>query len=293
MAEHSLVHFRKRRKPQHAVIASRNRFGRQLRLESLEDRILLATVTWDGGAGTFNWGDAANWSTDALPTANDDVVISGDFGDSVITNLLATSEARSVDSSATIRLSTGTFKVGPFGASDLELINGSVLTTFDATTTEVHELELDVSGTLLVDATSRIDVTGKGYLPGRTIGNVTDGAAVGRSGGSHGGLGGVYNGSTNRVYGDYADPDAWGSGGGNNGGHGGGLTRITAGTFQLDGQLLADATGTNWTGGAGGGISVAATTLTGGGLISAAGGNAQGAGGGGRVALYAQDSTLR
>ncbi len=33
------------------------------------------TVTWTGGAGTTNWTDAANWSTDALPAQGADVVI--------------------------------------------------------------------------------------------------------------------------------------------------------------------------------------------------------------------------
>ena len=33
-------------------------------LEALEDRTTPATVTWDGGAGTFDWNDAANWDTD-------------------------------------------------------------------------------------------------------------------------------------------------------------------------------------------------------------------------------------
>ena len=36
---------------------------------------MTSTVTWTGGAGTTNWTDAANWSTDALPGAGADVVI--------------------------------------------------------------------------------------------------------------------------------------------------------------------------------------------------------------------------
>ncbi len=43
--------------------------------EALEQRRLLATVTWDGGAGTFNWSDANNWDTNQFPGAVDDVVI--------------------------------------------------------------------------------------------------------------------------------------------------------------------------------------------------------------------------
>ncbi|WP_426330167.1 fibronectin type III domain-containing protein [Pedobacter sp. R-06] len=33
--------------------------------------------TWDGGAGTSNWGDAANWNTDGVPTATDNVELTG------------------------------------------------------------------------------------------------------------------------------------------------------------------------------------------------------------------------
>ncbi len=44
-------------------------------MEALERRELLAAVAWDGGAGTANWADAANWSTDVVPGADDDVTI--------------------------------------------------------------------------------------------------------------------------------------------------------------------------------------------------------------------------
>ncbi|HEX8203831.1 MAG TPA: hypothetical protein VF590_25365 [Isosphaeraceae bacterium] len=148
-----------------------------------------------------------------------------------------------------------------------------------------------------MDGSSRIDVSGKGYLPGRTTGNSTTGGATGWSGGSYGGWGLGERGASNAVYGDYADPDEPGSGSGPNySSPGGGLARITAGTLQLDGQLLADgpgASGNSGAGGSGGGIAVAVATLRGGGLIRARGGvggrnptgGAGGAGGGGRVAV--------
>src|SRR5438270_573381 len=44
-------------------------------LERLEDRLAPAAVSWTGSAGTLNWGDAANWSSNAVPTSNDDVTI--------------------------------------------------------------------------------------------------------------------------------------------------------------------------------------------------------------------------
>lgn len=43
-------------------------------VESLEKRQLFATVAWTGAA-SGNWSTAANWSTNSVPGANDDVVI--------------------------------------------------------------------------------------------------------------------------------------------------------------------------------------------------------------------------
>jgi hypothetical protein len=42
--------------------------------ERLEDRVLLATVSWINAAGG-SWNTPANWSGGALPGPNDDVVI--------------------------------------------------------------------------------------------------------------------------------------------------------------------------------------------------------------------------
>ena len=44
---------------------------------------------WDGGASTWNWGDAANWSTDTLPTAADNVFINAGGTISISSGALA------------------------------------------------------------------------------------------------------------------------------------------------------------------------------------------------------------
>ncbi|WP_020474715.1 LamG-like jellyroll fold domain-containing protein [Zavarzinella formosa] len=64
-------------------------FALKLRLQELEDRSNPAIVTWDGGAGTFNWTDPANWDTDRLPTADDDVVLATERAFVDITNSAA------------------------------------------------------------------------------------------------------------------------------------------------------------------------------------------------------------
>ena len=180
----------------------------------------------------------------------------------------------------------------------VQLINGAVLTHSADTASQTHFLGLNVTNQVIVDGTSKINVSGLGYLAGRTTGNTTVGGATGFSGGSYGGLGGNHSGSSNAVYGDYANPDDWGSGG--TAAPGGGLVELTAGSLVLNGQLLANGTavGGYGGGGSGGGIYIAVTNLSGQGLIQASGGagngngtggGGAGGGGGGRIAVYAAD----
>jgi autotransporter-associated beta strand protein len=44
------------------------------RLEALENRVVPATATWDGGGATSNWSNPGNWVGDVLPAAGDDLV---------------------------------------------------------------------------------------------------------------------------------------------------------------------------------------------------------------------------
>src|SRR5262245_30575124 len=47
---------------------------RQLRVEALEDRLLLAQRIWNGNGTTNNWADRFNWVGNIAPAANDDLV---------------------------------------------------------------------------------------------------------------------------------------------------------------------------------------------------------------------------
>ena len=51
------------------------RATRQLQVEHLETRLAPATFTWSGGAGTGNWGTAANWQNQQAPTGNGDDLV--------------------------------------------------------------------------------------------------------------------------------------------------------------------------------------------------------------------------
>lgn len=164
---------------------------------------------------------------------------------------------------------------GPHNLNSVQLINGAVLTHSADTTTTTHELDLTVAQQVVVDVTSRIDVTVEGYLAGHTTGNTMAGGATGDGGGSYGGVGGFFKGATNATYGDYADPDEPGAGSGDE--PGGGLIRIQAQTVQLQGQIVADGSPGqdqlgDYPGGAGGGIYLDVDALSGTGTIVASGG---------------------
>ncbi len=242
-------------------------------------------------------------------------------------NVLGTSKVRCndhvvVDSGLTIDGSGTTFVTGDVTANTITLTNGGVLTHGNTTTTTVYSLNLNATTSLAIDSSSKIDVTGRGYLggssggnsspTGRTYGNTTAGGSTQNNsgnGGSYGGLGGIYSGgSVNTVYGDLMNPSEVGSGGGAGlycpyycsnqpGGNGGGLVKITAGTLQVDGSIIADggagtATSYNGGGGSGGGVNIHVSTLSGTGMITARGGAGPGgAGGGGRIAIYYSDRT--
>src|SRR4029077_3957443 len=192
-------------------------------------------------------------------------------------------------------------------ASTVSITGNSALLPLFSTGAAFFKLSL-TAATLNVDSTSRIDVSGRGFLGGRQPGNpfgtrgMTLGFQAGSSGASGGGYGGLGGGSSNAVYGDFRNPNDAGSGGGSDvatvAGNGAGLIRIMAQTINLDGSILANAAGGGTAdagGGSGGGIRIDVGTLTGTGQIRANGQDGKprvnvggGGGGGGRVAIYYQ-----
>jgi hypothetical protein len=177
-------------------------------------------------------------------------------------------------------------------------------------TTQAYEAQLDlVVGTLLIDGTSRIDVTGRGYLGGDRSGlgqtahalDFQAGAQSG-NGGSYGGLGGHYSGSganaANGLYGNLTEPVDLGSGGGaysGYGGDGGGRIFVTATDIVVEGAIIAnggESAGSAAGDGSGGTVNIRTATLSGSGILSANGGglgNGTG-GGGGRIAIRYRDA---
>ena len=187
---------------------------------------------------------------------------------------------------------------GTHSFHSIEIRGGGSITHSTATTESESRLELTVTGHVIIGQASEIDVSDRGYLEGRTTGNVVEGASEGTSGGSYGGSGGGWS---NAVYGDFRNPNELGSGAGpdQDGGTGGGLVRIQAGTVALEGLIAADGQrgySGYWSagGGSGGGVWLDVGVLTGHGELRACGGgkdSSGGGGGGGRIALHYGDMT--
>jgi hypothetical protein len=103
--------------------------GWRLFVEQLEDRLTPASVSWTGGAGTFNWTDANNWSGLAVPGAADDVTISTTVT-SPITISSGTQSINSLtDTSAALVLSGGSLSLAASSSTNKNLtVSGGTLT---------------------------------------------------------------------------------------------------------------------------------------------------------------------
>ena len=190
---------------------------------------------------------------------------------------------------------------------NLLLLNGAILTTPAATTSTVYGIDLEVEGAVYIDATSRVDVSGKGYMAGYTQWNtpLADLDSTRTAGGSHGGTGGSGWFVPIASYGDFRLPVFPGSGPHPDSpdGRGGGVISLKVGEqMDLYGKLLADGV----QGGAGGSILLDVNHLQGyyeasyyssfedASVVTANGGTAPygspgAGGGGGRIAVYYQD----
>ena len=217
----------------------------------------------------------------------------------------------SLDNTNLVLNGTTTVVDGEHNFLSVRLMNGAILKHLPTDAGTVHTLTLIARDSIVIDATSKIDLTGLGYLGGgrgnndttvgRTNGNSVSGGSTPGSGGSHGGRGGAYVGF-GRVIGVAAfayDNRLWptqpGGGGGSNGNpgfNGGGVVYVKAPKILVDGSIIADgekATNQNGGAGAGGSIIVQADTLFGNGFLRANGGDGMlgdempMGGGGGRI----------
>ena len=92
---------------------------RRLLIETLEDRHLLSIVSWDGGGNDFDWHNPLNWSDDALPTADDDVVID------VPADIAVTHAGGSTTVKSLISQEEFVIQGGAFGVTGASVVNGA------------------------------------------------------------------------------------------------------------------------------------------------------------------------
>src|SRR5262245_59924528 len=69
----------------------------RLTVERLDDRIVPATVYWDGGGLDPDWNNPRNWSGDRLPGRADDVVIDVPGQDATIVHASGRASVHSLD----------------------------------------------------------------------------------------------------------------------------------------------------------------------------------------------------
>ncbi len=227
---------------------------------------------------------------------------------SVITANLSISASDTTYDGKTVIVQSGTLTIaGAHTFTRLVVLGGAKVVHPATDATTIQRLTVTASA-VYVACDGSIDATGLGFPGatggyGRTWPNTTTGGSVNGAGGSHGGRGGQHdaNGDSAPAYGSVLDPNEPGGAGGNYYfgtcaacDNGGGIIRLTAGTFVIDGKVLANGVNEQGNGaGAGGSIRLDAGTLSGGGEIHADGGpTGYTAGGGGRIALYYESLTL-
>ncbi len=137
---------------------ARSRKARPLRLEPLEDRLLLAVRTWNGAGPDNNWNTSGNWVGNVVPVANDELVFPA--GAARLANVN--------------NLPAGT------GFTSITLSGGGYSITGNAVELGVNGITNNVTGTanslnldLTLAAARTLTVTGTGPL---TLGGVLSGA---------------------------------------------------------------------------------------------------------------------
>src|SRR5262249_15205040 len=94
-----------------------------------EDRTLLSLITWTGSGGDNNWDTPANWSSSAVPTVADDVVIDSSFSSITITHSASSSDSvNSINSQAAIAITGGTLSIANSSMINNALIVNATLT---------------------------------------------------------------------------------------------------------------------------------------------------------------------
>ncbi len=146
--------------------------------ERLEDRTLLAVVTWVGDGSDLNWNNPANWSTGVLPGADDDVEIADIAPDIAIFHSSGATSIKSLTSHEALVISGGTLEIAAassisdtlnLGNSSSAILTGAGEITVDGLFTWTGG-RLQGTGTLIADGGMVIEGGSTKYLE-RTVDN--------------------------------------------------------------------------------------------------------------------------
>ena len=263
------------------------------------------TKVWTGLGANAKASTAENWQAEAgqdpaAPVAGDAVVFNASAQDYPCTwDLDIPLASWTQDGYTNVVTIQTVYDASGFDCLEITgnvVLNSGIWTHTGNSSAETYRLRVAVRGDMAIGANAAINLTKKGYAPGKgpgSPGSTKEGAAHG----------GQSSGSSSRCYGSIISPVNLGSGGSsanNREPYGGGALRLTvAGTFSHNGVIEADgrtylANGAlaSYYGGAGGSVWITAGSMSGTGSISASSGRQSNNyyGGGGRVALILTDT---
>ena len=258
------------------------------------------TLVWTGAGATALASNGDNWDGGVVPVAGDAIVFNATGQDHPCTwDLDIPLASWTQDGYTNVVTIQTVYDASGFDCLEIAgnvVLNSGVWTHKANSSAETYRLRVDVGGDMTIGANASINLTKKGYAPGKgpgSPGSTKEGAA-------HGGQASA---SSSRCYGSIISPVNLGSGGSsanNREPYGGGAFRLTVagalshnGAIEADGRTyLASGALASYYGGAGGSVWITAGSMTGAGSISASSGRQtkEYYGGGGRISLILTDT---
>ncbi len=160
---------------------------RRLKLERLEARRVLTTVSWDGGGDGSSWSDVANWDAggiDQLPSNGDDVVIDLPGADPTVIYSGGSLTLNSLVSNEDLTLTGGTLTLtgaaqinGHLAVSSASLIASGVAASVQAASSSLTAAKLRAfsGATIVLPATSYVGSSGtNGNVEANGSGSLVD-----------------------------------------------------------------------------------------------------------------------
>ncbi len=117
-------------------------------VEACEERVLLAAVSWDGGAGDLLWNNPLNWNSDQLPGPTDDVTINAAGAVTVKHDGVTSTIIRSLTLRDSLQVSQGSLTVSQGFIADAGLsvtVQGGSTTLFAPAATSINGINLFVN----------------------------------------------------------------------------------------------------------------------------------------------------